>query len=138
MFVFRSQWNLLVYAEDISPNAVPNSDQLSSAELSITVRDINDNPPYFIIPDKKGTIPENRPPGSIVMSMPAKDADENAQLTYTLIEGPLDLFEIDPVTAEIKTKVELDREDPNNGFQFALKARLSLEKVHVSIFVVVQ
>ncbi|XP_063724486.1 neural-cadherin-like isoform X3 [Symsagittifera roscoffensis] len=115
----RPVWNLLVFAEDISPNVVPNSDQLASAELSIEVRDVNDNAPYFILPDKRGTIPENRPAPSLVMTMPAKDADENSVITYELIDGPLDLFEIDPETSEIRTLQELDREG-DRGFQFEL------------------
>ena len=98
---------------------MPNSDQLASAELSIEVRDVNDNAPYFILPDKRGTIPENRPAPSLVMTMPAKDADENSVITYELIDGPLDLFEIDPETSEIRTLQELDREG-DRGFQFEL------------------
>ena len=119
---FRPVWNLLVFAEDISPNVVPNSDQLASTEISIKVRDVNDNPPFFILPNKRGTIPENRPAPSLVMTMPAKDADENSDITYEIISGPTDLFEIDPKTGEIRTKETLDREG-DRGFQFELKVQ---------------
>ena len=114
-----------MYAEDVAPSVVPNTDQSSSAELSIKVRDVDDNPPFFVLRDKAGTIPEGRPAGSPVMRMPAEDPDEDSKITYRLVE-PSDEFEIDENTAEIRTKKELDRES-EDGFEFKLEVEASDE-----------
>ena len=85
--------------------------QLSdSAEVTVTVLDINDNAPVFQEGNYTGSVVENSPSGQFVLSVLAIDADtgSNSAVRYS-ITGTTE-FEIDPQTGVIVTNVPLDRE----------------------------
>lgn len=85
------------------------------AELSITVADINDNPPTFTDSPYLAYVMENiiPPNGGYVITVKAYDADTppfNNQVRYFIKEGDADLFRINASTGEISLLRALDRE----------------------------
>ena len=63
--------------------AVPLSD---TTTLSVTVVDINDNPPIFAVSFLSFEIPENSPPVSVVGEFTVSDRDQgtSAEMNFTL------------------------------------------------------
>ncbi|XP_006866317.1 PREDICTED: protocadherin gamma-A12 [Chrysochloris asiatica] len=63
----------------------------TETHILLNVADINDNPPAFPQASYSAYIPENNPRGTSIFSVSAKDpdADENAQVTYSLAENIL-------------------------------------------------
>lgn len=94
----------------------------SSAQTLVYVHivDVNDNAPLFVQSDFVGNISESSTPGSYVLDQSnaplvvrANDADSsrNGLLIYQIVDSrALDIFDIDPSTGAIRTKVILDRE----------------------------
>ncbi|XP_028278698.1 cadherin-23 [Parambassis ranga] len=87
-----------------------------TADLIITVIDVNDNRPVFIRP-ANGTIIhilEEQPPGLPVYEVYATDSDEgvNGEVRYAFLQsgGDWQNFNIDAVSGVITTTVKLDRE----------------------------
>ncbi|XP_072924054.1 uncharacterized protein [Hemitrygon akajei] len=92
-----------------------------TAQILITVLDINDNPPVFEHDVYRGTITENAPQDTVVLTVKAHDLDEglNAELTYSFsdvitLRRMRDLFSLDPKTGEIRVKGLLDFEKSNS------------------------
>ncbi|XP_028324077.1 cadherin-23 isoform X1 [Gouania willdenowi] len=91
----------------------------ATADLVITVIDVNDNRPVFVRP-ANGTIihiSEEQPPGLPVYEVHATDSDEgvNGEVRYTFLQtgaGNRDWenFRINPMSGVITTTVKLDRE----------------------------
>ena len=88
--------------------------------LTVHITDINDNRPVFGHKEYTGNISEAAEPGSYVFDsnhsplvIRAADADSNLNslLIYSIVnQRAQDIFEIDPSTGALKTKVILDRE----------------------------
>lgn len=95
----------VVYAADGG-----NPGRTSSANVSVSVIDVNDNSPMFIGDLYSGSIPENEA-GYHILTVEATDADygSNSQITYILQTHP-DLFSIDSSTGELRSLVGLDFE----------------------------
>ncbi|XP_032885700.1 protocadherin gamma-C5-like [Amblyraja radiata] len=91
-----------------------------TAQILITVVDINDNPPVFDHDIYRGSVKENTPQGMLVMKVNAIDLDEgpNAELAYYFSQlssaRVKELFTLDPHTGEIRTKVGLDFEETSS------------------------
>ncbi|XP_052011300.1 protocadherin gamma-A9 isoform X12 [Apodemus sylvaticus] len=81
-----SEYNITVTAAD---RGAPSM----STEVHITlyVADINDNPPAFSQPSYSVYLPENNPRGTSIFSVSARDPDddENAKVTYSLVENTI-------------------------------------------------
>lgn len=92
---------------------VTNTDSLMAiTTLTVNVEDVNDEFPNFI-ELVFGVVLENEKIGAEVMVIRAIDKDltsPNNLVTYTL-DNYNDLFEIDPNTGKVTTKVEFDREE---------------------------
>uniref|UniRef100_A0A8B9JG68 Cadherin domain-containing protein n=1 Tax=Astyanax mexicanus TaxID=7994 RepID=A0A8B9JG68_ASTMX len=79
-----SLYNITVIASD------EGSPSLSSTGVvAVHVSDINDNSPLFPVPVINISVKENSPVGGLLASVTAHDSDigENAQVSYTLIDG---------------------------------------------------
>ncbi|XP_072923498.1 protocadherin gamma-C5-like isoform X1 [Hemitrygon akajei] len=93
-----------------------------TAEIFITVVDINDNPPVFDHNVYKCSLSENVPLGTFVIKIQANDVDEglNAELTYSFskITSPKlrELFSLDSDTGEIRVEGELDFEEESSYY----------------------
>ncbi|XP_051869491.1 protocadherin-10-like [Pristis pectinata] len=88
-----------------------------TAQIHITVVDINDNPPVFDHEIYRGSLREDAPRGTLVMKVKATDIDEgmNAELTYVFSKlasaRVRELFSLDPQTGEIWVEGPLDFEE---------------------------
>lgn len=106
----RSVYYLVIKVSDLG------SPQLySTATATITISDVNDNPPTFIQGEREFFVDENVPFYTKVGRLDAVDKDEgvNAQLFYKVAEfisGPPGSFLINETSGEIFTNMALDRE----------------------------
>ena len=104
----------------------------TSANFTITVIDINDNPPQFNMREYFGKISENAAPGTSIVTVFASDLDsgDNGRITYsiyvdTAVDGPVMLpFSINADTGLITNSRELDRESEQEQiFIFLVQAK---------------
>lgn len=113
-FERKSRYVLTVRAEDCAGNS-EDSVRHDAANISISIIDINDNPPTFLDSPYVAYIMENvvPSPSGYVLTVRAYDADTppfNGQVRYFLKEGDADLFRINASTGEISLLRALDRE----------------------------
>ncbi|XP_037118459.1 protocadherin Fat 4 [Syngnathus acus] len=101
----RANYQLLVMATD---GGLPQG-LSSSATVSVTVSDINDNPPRFHHHPYVTHIPASTAAGSLVFAVTVTDEDagSNAQLHYSLMGHNSDKFKIDPVRGAITANEKL-------------------------------
>ncbi|XP_038157745.1 protocadherin alpha-8-like isoform X8 [Cyprinodon tularosa] len=104
-----------------------NPPKSGTAQIIITVLDINDNSPVFSSSLYKARISENISVGSTVIVLSAVDADEgiNAEIQYSLRtkgqDQVLDLFQIDSKTGAVLIKGNIDYE-VNPAFEIHTQA----------------
>ncbi|KAG8539626.1 hypothetical protein GDO81_020622, partial [Engystomops pustulosus] len=111
----QSSYNITVKASDRSP-LQPLS---SFAVVTITVLDVNDNPPVFERRDYLVTVPEDTAIGTQVMFVFAasKDIGSNAEITYSFRTGnEHGKFKINPKTGAIVVINPLDYEGCKNFY----------------------
>ncbi|XP_055921859.1 cadherin-related tumor suppressor [Eupeodes corollae] len=113
----KSRYVLTVRAEDCAADVAGAAveTRYDTAELTIVITDINDNPPTFLDSPYLAYVMENviPPNGGYVITVKAYDADTppfNSQVRYFLKEGDADLFRINASTGEISLLRALDRE----------------------------
>ncbi|XP_053349522.1 neural-cadherin [Clarias gariepinus] len=89
----------------------------SSAQVIVGINDINNNKPVFEECHNyslNALVPENQPPGTVVLRVQAHDADTgvNGEVKYGIMQrdGASPGFTIDPNTGVISTAVSFDRE----------------------------
>ncbi|XP_062414746.1 protocadherin beta-15-like [Pungitius pungitius] len=94
--------------------------------IHVTVLDANDNAPVFSQTVYKASLPENSPPGTVVINVSATDADEgvNGDVTYDLshVSDDVNVFSIDPKTGGIKVTSEIDFEK-RNSFEMGVESK---------------
>ncbi|KAM4585675.1 protocadherin gamma-A12-like [Fundulus diaphanus] len=95
--------------------------------IHVTVLDANDNAPVFSQAVYKASLPENSPPGTIVMTVSATDADEgvNGDVTYQfghVSDDDVSLFSIDKKTGQIKITGDIDFEEINS-YEMSIEAK---------------
>ncbi|KAL2077305.1 hypothetical protein ACEWY4_026809 [Coilia grayii] len=90
--------------------------QLSStAQIHVTVLDVNDNAPVFTKPIYRASIAENAPKGTVLTTVSAPDADQgsNGDVLYSIaktMDETRNMFEIDEKTGVLKLKGVVDYE----------------------------
>ncbi|KPP76192.1 hypothetical protein Z043_104488 [Scleropages formosus] len=108
----RSHHTLILTA--IDGGEYPRS---GTMQINVKVIDSNDNSPMFEQPSYVVEIPENSPPGKLLIDLNATDPDEgsNGQIVYSFSGYAPDrireLFSIDPRTGVIKIQGEIDYEE---------------------------
>ncbi|XP_060667097.1 LOW QUALITY PROTEIN: cadherin-related tumor suppressor [Drosophila nasuta] len=107
----KSRYVLTVRAEDCGEQESASD----TAELIISIIDINDNRPTFLDSPYIARVMENTlpPNDGYLLTVKAYDADTpplNSQVRYFLKEGNVDLFRINASTGEIVLLRTLDRE----------------------------
>ncbi|XP_051019947.1 protocadherin beta-16-like [Acomys russatus] len=85
------------------------------AQVLVEVVDTNDNAPEFQQAMYQVQIPENSPPGSLVVTVSANDLDsgDNGKVLYALSQPSEDIsktLEVNPITGEIRLRKEVDFE----------------------------
>ncbi|XP_054424551.1 protocadherin gamma-A8-like, partial [Pteronotus mesoamericanus] len=88
----------------------------STVHIKVTVLDVNDNAPVFAQPIYRVTVPENVPPGTLLLTVRASDLDEgaNGEVAYKfwkISEKQSPLFQLNENTGEISTAKSLDYEE---------------------------
>ncbi|XP_069825207.1 protocadherin Fat 2 [Dendropsophus ebraccatus] len=104
-------YNLTVRATDAG-HPFPHS---SVCHVEVEVLDVNENlhPPLFKSFVFTGSVLENSPPGTLVLSITAQDYDKgkDGEIRYSIKDGTdLSVFSIDEETGLIRTEAPLDRE----------------------------
>lgn len=99
----------------------------STCSVLVAVEDTNDNPPVFSVPVPPITIPETSPPGSLVATVLAIDADgtrPNNLVEYELFgyNNAPDYFAIDKESGIITLKIDLQPEQ-DSDFELEIVAR---------------
>lgn len=112
------------------------------APISVEVKDINDNIPYFPIATLTASIRENQPPNSAVTVLHAIDYDTGVygQLKYYLMDHAglgKDIFLVDPNSGEVRTRQIFDFEKVNsfNFIALAVDAGNNSATVTVQVYV---
>ncbi|XP_061073015.1 protocadherin-16 [Conger conger] len=84
----------------------------SSATVDVSVLDVNDNSPRFASASHTAEVPEDAPPGALVLQATAADADAgpNGAVLYFLSGEAGGVFAVDPDTGRVSTAAPLDRE----------------------------
>ncbi|KAJ8367947.1 hypothetical protein SKAU_G00079750 [Synaphobranchus kaupii] len=117
----QSSYNITVQASDQGVGV-----KLSSlVNVTITVLDINDNPPVFERRDYLSTVPEDVSMGTEVLRVYAasKDIGTNAEISYSIRSGnERGKFEIDTLTGTITVSEALDFETCR-GYFLTVEAR---------------
>ncbi|XP_015435266.1 PREDICTED: cadherin-related tumor suppressor [Dufourea novaeangliae] len=113
-FERKSRYHLTIRGEDCA-SEVGETVRGDTAQVTITVLDINDNAPVFLDSPYVAHVMENMVPpgGGFVIQVKAYDADTppyNDQVRYFLKEGDTDLFRINASTGDIFLLRPLDRE----------------------------
>ncbi|XP_038113282.1 fat-like cadherin-related tumor suppressor homolog isoform X3 [Culex quinquefasciatus] len=84
----------------------------STTNISITVLDANDNPPYCLKYRYREQLSEGVHPGTFVLQIQANDIDEpaNSRLRFYLTGNGAEDFNLDKDSGQLKTARQLDRE----------------------------
>ncbi|XP_064201137.1 protocadherin Fat 1-like isoform X1 [Anguilla rostrata] len=90
--------------------------------VEVKVLDANDNSPVCGKTLYAETVPEDAPPGQLILEISATDADirSNAEISYKLFGAGAELFSLDSHTGELRTLLPLDREERD---AYELRAR---------------
>ncbi|XP_069878195.1 protocadherin-10 isoform X2 [Dipodomys merriami] len=95
----------------------PQPQRTGTALLTIRVLDSNDNVPAFDQPVYTVSLPENSPPGTLVLQLNASDPDEgaNGEVVYAFSSHASararELFGLSPRTGRLEVSGELDYEE---------------------------
>ena len=116
------EYHLTVVARDNDGDSPRNA----TSSVTIEVSDINDNAPVFERLGSTVSIPESLPPGSLVLTVRATDADTgtNANIEYliTSISPDDTVFVIDTATGNITLSKSVDFET-NSSYYIEVEAR---------------
>ena len=103
----QSEYYLPIRAADLGTKPLS-----STAEVKVILLDVNDNVPRFVPENYDIKVQEDIPVGTVITTIKAEDRDagENGRLTYKLIYGVEDTFEVDSDTGVIRLIKPLDFE----------------------------
>ncbi|KAK3921990.1 Fat-like cadherin-related tumor suppressor-like protein [Frankliniella fusca] len=111
-------YEVLVVARDFG-----SPPQSATAQVRVTVDDINDNPPRFALPELSVRVLEDVPAGSVIAVVQASDLDLGlgGEVRYSLTRADEDsssldaerdpFFRIDALTGSVRTLRDLDYEE---------------------------
>ncbi|XP_066951958.1 cadherin-99C isoform X2 [Macrobrachium rosenbergii] len=105
----------------------PSGGPQATCSVLVTVEDANDNPPVFNDQLLSFTIPDAKPPGSLIATVTAVDSDgtqPNNVVEYELtgFDNALEYFEVNKESGDITIKADLQAE-PESDFTLQLVAR---------------
>ncbi|NWV16200.1 PCD15 protein, partial [Origma solitaria] len=117
----RDRYELVVEATDGAADP-----RRSTLTLAIKVLDIDDNSPVFSNASYTVVVPENLPPGTVLLQLEATDADLGADVNYRIrTEEVRQYFALDKHTGELALRKSLDYEsfaDAEATFTFLVEA----------------
>ncbi|KAG0414954.1 hypothetical protein HPB47_007882, partial [Ixodes persulcatus] len=98
---------------------------VATVDVTVLVKDENDNAPVFDSASYRASVAENAEEGCAVAKLTAHDADRLQKITYEFYEGndpAADIFRVDAITGTVTTLVALDREAVPS-YNFTVSAR---------------
>ncbi|XP_052077487.1 protein dachsous-like [Mytilus californianus] len=107
----------MVYMLKIIARDNGNPQRENKTDITIRVRDDNDETPIFPSENKTFEIMENTPVGSVIATVKAfdKDSGENGRVSYYLVEGNVfGLFSVNISTGEIYCVRDIDYEESSS------------------------
>ncbi|CAG4973752.1 unnamed protein product [Parnassius apollo] len=110
----KSLYQLRVLAVDRANQGRINT---GTAAILVKVQDVEDQPPEFLVASPVTRITEDAPVGTSVLQVRAIDGDRgiNNRISYSIISGGEEHFDIDSSSGVVYTINPLDREDPLNS-----------------------
>ncbi|XP_049696338.2 cadherin-23 [Helicoverpa armigera] len=110
----KSLYQLRVLAVDRANQGRVNT---GTAAILVKVQDVEDQPPEFVVASPVTRISEDAPIGTSVLQVRTIDGDRgiNNRISYSIIAGGEEHFDIDSSSGVVYTVNQLDREDPNNS-----------------------
>ncbi|XP_041988601.1 cadherin-23 isoform X1 [Aricia agestis] len=126
----KSLYQLRVLAVD---RAIQGRINTGTAAILVKVQDVEDQPPEFIVASPVTRISEDAPSGTSVLQVRAIDGDRgiNNRISYSIISGGEDHFDIDSSSGIVYTITSLDREDPDNSNGAYILEILATEESHM-------
>lgn len=128
------EYRLNITAEDLGFEP-----KRTTAMLTVTLTDINDNAPVFNYSSTEAFVPENAPPDTVVCTVRATDADspKNAIVQYSIVGGTgKGLFAVDPKTGSVTSRLSFDYEE-NDRYVLDVVASNPDSNMHSSAKIVV-
>lgn len=105
----------------------PTETRKSTAEVLVSVMDVNDNAPQFLHSSYSAVIPENSNVSTFVANVTARDPDEGlgGEIRYEFLnEGDANgLLRINPITGEVRTRVSLTGKGRSEPYEFVVRAQ---------------
>ncbi|XP_018592674.2 protocadherin gamma-C5-like [Scleropages formosus] len=79
-----SEYNIEIIATDCGSFAL-----FTKKTITVSISDVNDNPPVFSLPSYSVYVNENGAPGEILFTVSASDSDlgDNAKISYTILDS---------------------------------------------------
>ncbi|XP_063360334.1 cadherin-23 [Cydia amplana] len=110
----KSLYQLRVLAIDRANQGRVNT---GTAAILVKVQDVEDQPPEFVVVSPVTRISEDADVGTSVLQVLAIDGDRgiNNRISYSIISGGEEHFDIDSSSGIVYTVSQLDREDPRNS-----------------------
>ncbi|XP_063377540.1 cadherin-23 [Cydia fagiglandana] len=110
----KSLYQLRVLAIDRANQGRVNT---GTAAILVKVQDVEDQPPEFVVVSPVTRISEDADVGTSVLQVHAIDGDRgiNNRISYSIISGGEEHFDIDSSSGIVYTVSQLDREDPRNS-----------------------
>ncbi|KAL0973926.1 hypothetical protein UPYG_G00213030 [Umbra pygmaea] len=131
-FTINSNTGLITTTESIQADRASQyefeviiNQQQASTRVLINVIDVNNNAPIFLRPSYNGSVDENVPVGTSILTVSASDLDEgeNGFVSYVITNvNPTQPFTIDYFTGVIRTARELDFEQMPRVYNLRVKA----------------
>ena len=134
---FDNVYNLIIAAEDPLGNQAQQS-------LTVSINDLNDNPPQFASSTAALDASENTTTITTIVATDADSAAEHSTLTYSLDGGSdLSLFTIDPTSGALSFQQAPDYEHPHdsdldNIYNVSIVATDSVYSASLGVSVVVE
>ncbi|XP_077287524.1 cadherin 88C [Arctopsyche grandis] len=125
----KSLYQLRILAIDRANQGRVNT---GTAAILVKVQDVEDQPPQFVGVTPVTRISEDSPVGTSVLKVHAIDGDRgvNNRISYSIISGGEEQFDIDRNSGVIFTINPLDREDPENNNGAYILEILATEESH--------
>ncbi|XP_034543326.1 cadherin-23-like [Notolabrus celidotus] len=121
----REEINTRVISVSIKAAQTDDSLKTADAVVSVTVEDVNDNPPEFGQPDYSITLQENSPAGAVVLKATVSDPDEGGFVGTLRVLPESAPFSVDADgTVRVENSSALDRETAEH-ITFQIEARES-------------
>lgn len=126
----KSVYNILVQAEDSGLRKKLSS----TTTVVIPLNDVNDNFPEFFPKTQTIRVREDLPVGTVITTLTASDLDEgdNGKVTYKLVDGAENRFQVDQLTGAVRIRESLDFET-TQVYNLSVRAEDSGEQSLVSM-----